>query len=127
MPQVVLQGSNGQQHETTPPEVVREYGVRPILVTRLILSGEERTYQLPLHGDQILELGITDLTQLAHTKDSPILFHTYNLSYAVGAVIYHCKCLANACSDICCSFAHLPFPGNYETDRVTFANQQEPY
>src|SRR5438093_1313167 len=72
------------------------YIILQIFKTYQHSSDQERTYLLPhTVGKQILELELSQLTQ-GDWKDAPTLYNVLNLSYVVGAMVYHCKQLAES-------------------------------
>jgi hypothetical protein len=111
-----FQSVRGKQLGAIPGEVVQKYGVRPILVS-------------PSKGKQILDLEHSELIQIALAKDDvPMVFHSYNLSYILGAICHHCKRLADTYSEICRTFARFPFPKELgDHNRITFGEKAEPY
>jgi len=116
-----------RQSVAVPAEVTMKYGVRPVLLTSRPRLGDDRMFVLPIQGNQVLEIEHSELSQIAYAKDIPTLFHTFNLSYIVGAVFHHCKQLAEAYSEICRTFVSLPFPEEMDSDLVNLAHQPEPY
>ncbi len=126
----VFQSAESKQSALASVEVRKTYGVRPILYTERLSSGEERTFLLPTKiekGSQILELELTDLEQVALGKEIPP-FHTFNLSYVVGAVAYHCKRLAEVYCRICRDFVRFPSPfSKLRPDQAIYGDQPEPY
>lgn len=105
-------------------EVARRYKVRPVVALQEI-EGEEMSLLLPTEG-RLLDIRRSELSQQLRQKE--IVLHGLNVSYAVGAVCYHCKRLAETCSAICKGYLRiLTIQGFTKEKRTTYANQPEPY
>lgn len=100
------------------------YGVRRILYTERLSSGEERTWLLS-PAQEILSLELTELSQIATRKGGRIEKAYYGIWYSAGAICNHCQRLAEAYASICRSFASIPIEGIESV--VTFQSTSEPY
>jgi hypothetical protein len=109
-------------------EVSKKYSARPILLSTCVAAGDKRqiTLLFPTEGNQVLELEQTDLQQMAIVKDIPMI-HQFNLNYIIGAVVYHCKRLAERYSEICSTFSQGPTGSHHRIDRAIFSGQFEAY
>jgi hypothetical protein len=121
-----LQSIRGLQPRKPLMELFERYSVRPILLASRHESGDEFTMLLPAKEKRILDVELSQLIQVAITSDIPSLHH-FNLTYIIGAVIYHCKRLAEVYSEICRNFASFPIPEENKSDRQILGNQPEPY
>jgi hypothetical protein len=119
-----FQSGQGKSFVTSPTEVIKKYKVCPILATGKLPSEKEYTFLLSTKANAYLEVGHSELLNKAHAKDLPTLFHSINLSYVVGAVLHHCKSLADIYAEICRTF-WLPRPDN--PDVILFGNQTKAY
>lgn len=109
-----------------PIEIGEKYNVRPIVVSKQHSLNNIRKYLLPIAGQQILELEHSDLAN-RELRDGSNFPHMHNIDYIVGAVIYHCKNLAEIYSEICCSHLQNRVIEMIQGDRINLSGQSEPY
>lgn len=122
-----LQAAGGKQVSSTPTEVEENYDVRPILVTERLPTGYELTLLLsPIIRHDSFNSELSQLHQKALKKPGSIAISDItNLVYIVGAVLHHCRHLAEVYSAICRHYASFPFP--QENEKAIFGNQEEPF
>jgi len=118
-----------------PMKAAAAYGVRPVLLAEDILNDGSRTLFLPSSpGKSPFELQPSDLTQLIFNRwNSPSLPHAVSMNYLLGAVVYHCKKLAEAYSQITQGYAkavHLhneQQPSDPSSEQFWAGNRVEPF
>ena len=117
---------SGQSAEVTAnPKVT--YGVRRILFTERLASGQELTWLLSSAGEILLG-GLSDLSQVViHNKGMRILEDYFSVSYVVGATCHHCQRLAEAYADISRRFASSLAKMSNSDDMVYFGHEPEPF
>jgi len=114
-----------------PGDISREYGLRPILTTYRASADDEMTSllsqtkeKLPLDG-QRYKLAEGDW------KNEAILYDVFNLSYIVGALVYHCMQLAEIYSSICKDYVKRyvndDLTSSRDEDEAMFGPQQTGY
>ncbi len=104
------------------------YGLRPVLVTEARESGDALDVLLSAEG-KFLELEASSLYFQA-PKNISLLLKKLALGYDVGAVVYHCRQLANAYAAASREFARIrAIPGHPESESgyVSFGYQAVPY
>jgi hypothetical protein len=109
-----------------PDDVAKHYELRPIVYTTQLPDGNDMASllsqtkgKLPLDGE---------LSKLAEGdwRNEAILHEIFNLRYVFGAIIHHCKRLADVYSGVCSRFAHVTRKGR-DSDKVIYGPQLEPY
>lgn len=99
---------NGRPLVDLYAQVMKIYGVRPLLVTEnvggLAGSPHERHLVLALDGQSILNVRLSSISLpkgLAESRYSKLLRPAMNIQYAAGAMVYHCEQLALLYASIC--------------------------
>ncbi len=108
-----------------PRSVTAELEVRPVVLGEVIPRVGETTLLLS-RTEEWLDLK-GQLYQAGEFLDSKSHWDALNLTYVVGAVIYHCKRLAEVYSDLLQLWVRWPRPPGKDPERLTFGNQAEPY
>ncbi|WP_447599473.1 hypothetical protein [Nitrospira sp. Nam80] len=109
-------------------EVVEKYGIRPIVAILGGIGEYERAMLLPFQEEtQSLDIQKSNFEQSALTKGVFFFSQTFNISYLIGAVIYHCKELAFTYNDISSGAYDFPLPGDPSSNEFIFSGHPEPY
>jgi hypothetical protein len=125
------------QPVTTVEEVIAQakskFNVRPVLLKEQISTGTPMVPQteswrlFTLQGDPRVDLMWSDLA-MGHAFAPEIMRHQHNLAYVVGAVVYHCKRLADVYSTITLEMVRISsILGHGDSAFVSFGSQLEPY
>ena len=111
-----------------PSQIFADYNLRPIILTFKINPSDSRCFLAPSSGGRLLEIEWSELTQVAPFHNSSFLTLNLDLSYTIGAVIYHCHRLAQAYVNVCREFSRSPYT-RYKRDpsSCVFGYQPEPY
>jgi len=118
--------------EENPKEIPRKlfysvytkYHVRPILLTSSY-SGSEHSMLLPSIPMRSLDV---EWSELDRKNSEDISFqHLSNLSYSMGAMLYHCKQLAEVYCKVCRSFVSFPFGQLEKDDKAIYSDNPETY
>lgn len=105
------------QYSTSPNEITRQFGLRPI--TAKFRMGSALSYSLvfPSRVGKALNVQLSELQQLIYRKKHPTFFLvTRSLVYLLYAVIYHCERLAEHYSDAIAQ--QIKFAHHTNSDRV---------
>jgi hypothetical protein len=99
-----------------PQEAARGYCVRPLLLVQDFPGDGVQTLFLPnAAGKSPFTLQPSELTQEVFKHwNGPLLPHAVNMNYVIGAVVYHCKKLAELYSQITQDYAHAVHVHNVE-------------
>ena len=104
--------------------VYKKYHVRPILLTSSY-SGSEHSMLLPSIPMRSLDV---EWSELDRKNSEDISFqHLSNLSYSMGAMLYHCKQLAEVYCRVCRSFVSFPFGQLEKDDKAIYSDNPETY
>ena len=103
--------------------VYTKYHVRPILLTSSYSS--EHSMLLPSLPMRSLDV---ELSELDNKNLEDISFqHLSNLIYSMGAMLYHCKQLAEVYCEVCRSFVSFPFGQLEKYDKAIYSENPETY
>jgi hypothetical protein len=103
--------------------VYTKYHVRPILLTSSYSS--EHSMLLPSLPMRSLDV---ELSELDNKNLEDISFqHLSNLIYSMGAMLYHCKQLAEVYCEVCRSFISFPFGQLEKCDKAIYSENPETY
>lgn len=119
--------NSGGRKEVDAESLAELAGLRPVVITEEIVKGTRIDFLVPKHVQaRLLDIEVSELLQFR--LDEPEDLHQiFNLNYITGAVVYHCKRLAYAYSDICTRHAEFPRHAGMQADKVLYGSQQEPY
>ena len=113
-----------------PGDISREYG-RPILTTYRASADDEMTSLLSQTKENLpLDWQLSKLAE-GDWENEAIWYDVFNLIYIVGAVIYHCKQLAdiysNICKDYVKRYVNVDLAGSRDEDEAMFGPQPTGY
>lgn len=109
-----------------PSRIFADYHLRPIVLT-VNLPKSSRYFLVPDSTGRLLEIEMSELTQIAPFQNRLFVMQNFDLSYTVGAVIHHCHQLAQAYVKVCQEFSRIPFPSREISSPCVFSDQSEPY
>lgn len=109
-----------------PSQIFEGYRLRPIVLTVKSTPSISHRFLAPASKGRLLEIEWSELTQIAPFQNASFLTLNLDLSYTIGAVIYHCHRLAQAYVNVCQEFSRWPARHDPSSPCV-FANQPEPY
>lgn len=109
-----------------PTQLLADYRLRPVVLTVNLNPSTTVDMLAPVSRGRLLEIEMSELTQIAPFQNAPFVMLNLDLSYTIGAVIYHCHRLAKAYVNVAQHFmrgmAKLDVPSS-----CVFADQPEPY
>ncbi len=115
-----------------PKLIILSHKLRPILFKYEFKTGGEISLLVPYPGQtttkKYLDIEHSNLLQREWIFEIKLILQDiFDVSYIVGATIYHCKRLAQIYSDICRSFSK--FPTNFQnlSHKSSYGNQSEAY
>jgi hypothetical protein len=110
-----------------PSQISANYHLRPIVLTVNLTSSVSHCFLAPYSTGRLLEIEMSELTQIAPFQNGRFIMQSLDLSYTVGAVIHHCHQLAQAYVKVCQEFSHIPLPSREIPNPCVFSDQPEPY
>lgn len=110
-----------------PSQIFANYHLRPIVLTVNLTPSISHCFLAPASEGRLLEIEMSELTQVAPFKNHSFVMANLDLSYTVGAVIYHCHRLAQAYVNVCQKFSKSPIPETQISSPCVFSDQPEPY
>jgi hypothetical protein len=121
-----IEAFRGAPAATSPADVARTYGVRPVLLTHRLPPDVLSTSLLPAGRSGVLDQAPYEILHVPAPGTMPMMGHVFNASYMLGAVVYHCLRLAEAYAEICRRAGRMSWLSD-DSEMKTLGDQPEPY
>ncbi|HOR18516.1 MAG TPA: hypothetical protein PLE10_01630 [Brevefilum sp.] len=121
------QNRQGHSKPVEISEIKHKYNIRPIIESMTYSNLLPRTYIKSIQREDIyLDSILTQVIPKSLEKD-PFISSLFDIKYIVGAVIYHCKQLAEIYSSICYLGTRVVDISHTDSDKFVFGNFSEPH
>lgn len=111
-----------------PAQILANYKLHPIVLTVKSPPSISHRFLAPASKGRLLEIEWSELTQIAPFQNHSFVALNLDLSYTIGAVIYHCHLLAQTYVNLCQEFSHSSYPKIHKnSNSCVFGDQPEPY